>query len=309
MFPPGSKPRESIIKDDFQNIPYVAQSGPNQQSFYAYQSYFDDYPSDIAIKVNPSPTDPSCWGYFNYINMSGEQTWTYKYPDNIVTEYDPRYQDPPDPNGTTGTTTQNYPLQEFSSPYPRWKDDEPVYDFSSDGVAYDYWSAMNLVMVPKINYDYGFPGDGGYPPLMSSWSFSADNYESKVWNGDIDDYEYFPFKQDTVKYDGQGFIGFQNSAWPMSCFNDGTIIRGKVSIYSIDVTVTAVADPSTPGYGFGGISAVTGDEFTEHSELDWEVTISDSFTPPPNIDIPQEENKITFINDFWITEVIPPGGA
>lgn len=303
VLPPGSQPRGDYGAYDYQSISTPRPDG--QKSFYSYGSYFLDYPPEIAIKVRPSPSD-GCFGYFNYIFLSGEQTWTYTYPEPIVTEYDSRYEDPPNPNGGTGVTTQDYPLTQFESLYPRWVADTPAYNFSASGVAYNHWSSVNPFVVPKINYDYGLIGTSSYPPLTSSWFFSVENYESKVYNSNTEDYEYYPFTQDTVEYKGQGYIGFQNNSWPNQCFNEGTVISGKVSIYSIDVTVTAKDDPATPGFGFGGISAVTGNTFTFHSELDWTLTIEDGFTPPPLVDIPQVENKITFINDFWITSVTPP---
>lgn len=310
--PPGATWRESTVLSDYQTVTPINQ--PSQPSFYSYQSYFEDYPSELVVKIRPGPTDNKCWGSydFNIVRFSAELTTKYTYPDNIVAAYDPTYPEPneppPDPNGTTALDEENYPLEELFA-YPRWVD-EDAYDFSSSGVPYDYWSALGAsTIVPKINFDYGRSFlHASTPPLASSWKFKVTNLLSIVRNEENGYDEYYPFQCAESIFEGQGYIKFQNPGWPSGCWNTGTVIRGKIAFSSIDVTCTALPELGQTEYGFGGFTAITGSSFSPHSEVDWELTIEDGSIPTPPIDIPQEDNMIVFVNDFWVTEVIPPGG-
>jgi hypothetical protein len=129
----------------------------------------------------------------------------------------------------------------------------------------------------------------------------VDNLLSKVLNIETNEYEYYPFTQATTELKVTGKFVL-NGLWDLCCWNDGTIVRGKVSIYSVDVTTGTLPES---GDGFIGMTAEIGDTFSPHDEIDWEVTIEPGYTPS-EIEIPKVSGKVTFVNDFWVTDVVPP---
>lgn len=251
--------------------------------------------------------DNICWANdnFNWVFFGVEATRKETYPDNIVFHYDPTFpvpnDPPPDPNGTTGHFTQDYPWQQMMI-YPRWVDWD-AYDFSSS----DYYSGTGVV--PKTNFEYS---NGLLPSVNMSYRFTVTNFDSIVRNEENNYDEYYPFECAETIFENQAIIKFYPASAPYCptgfCWNDGTVIRGKIAFSSIDVTCTPIPEPGQSEYGYNGFKANTGSTFSPHSEADWEVTVEDGGMYGPPIDIPQEDNMIVFVNDFWVTEVIPPGG-
>lgn len=303
--PRGADQRdEGTIIDDFQNTnPYgVIVSREKQPSFWSYQHFLTEYPDELIVKVSEYFN-----GEKNLITIGSVSSYVLelKYPDDATVSYNPGppdYDSPPDPNGETAIIsrseqTGNIPI------YPRWHTEDSL-DFSADGLAYDYYSASGIVPTKGAKY-YIYPVFGVvYFGFVGSWDIKVDNLLSEVLNVETGDYEYYPYKQATTEFKMTSKYTIPEM-WKVCCWNDGTIIRGKVAIYSADVTTGTI--PSS-GYGFEGMTAEVGDEFSPHSEVDWEVTISDDYDPV-EIEIPKVSGKVTFVNDFWITEVVPPGGA
>lgn len=119
-------------------------------------------------------------------------------------------------------------------------------------------------------------------------------------------YEYYPFLQTTT--DLKVTTKFKIKPHPdniYSCWSKGTVIKGKVGFKSLPITANAVPDSSTPGYGYGGIEITFGTTSADAGEEDWEVTWEDGYTAA-EITIPRSLGQVTFINDFWVTEVIKP---
>lgn len=309
-YPPGSFFEYQSITTNLIDT-YPIGNRPGQSSFYSYVHYFKGYPSEVvAKKIRPAPMDNQCWANdnFNWIYFGIEATRKETYPDNIVYQYDPSFpipnDPPPDPNGTTSHFTQDYPWAQIMV-YPRWVDWD-AYDFSSSGVSNDYYSGS---IVPKPDFEYGQGSLLGLPSVNMSYRFTITNLLSIVRNEENGYDEYYPFECAESIFENQAIIKFGPPIAPTGfCWNDGTVIRGKIAFSSIDVTCTPFPQLGQTEYGYGGFKAKTGSTFSPHSEEDWEVTIESGAIYGPPIDIPQEDNMIIFVNDFWVTEVIPPGG-
>lgn len=306
-YPPGAEGRQDgTIMDDFQST--GATRAEEQKDFYSYQSWFTKYPNELIVKVHQGLLDAGLpdrnqirIGVYNPFDL------TYKCPTNYVVNYNPGppdYDPVPDPNGETANLTDTV-VSSFAPIAPRWDTDTP-FDYSDDTdspSSYDFFS--NLGVVPKKGRVYYL-----YPSnfreindFVGSWDIQVVNLLSEVLNVQTGDYEYYPFEQLTTEFKATAKFTIPKD-WTLCCWNTGTVIRGKVAIYSADVTTSTI--PET-GYGFAGMKAVIGDEFSPHSEVDWEVTLEDGYTPV-EIELPKVAGKVTFVNDFWVTEVVPPGG-
>ena len=139
-----------------------------------------------------------------------------------------------------------------------------------------------------------------------SWETSVTNLISKVLNVDSSTYEYYPLTQATTEL--KVVSKFKISPHPDNkyiCWNEGTVIKGKVGFRSFDVTANPVASNLTPGYGYGGIEVTFGTTSSDAGTADWEVIWEDGYTAA-EVTIPCTYGKVTFINDFWVTEVIKP---
>jgi hypothetical protein len=274
---------------------------PLQGPFQAYSWYFNEYPGQAVVKVSAAAFNR---GIAKIVPV--ESRYLYKYPDNTVIAYDPDpplSQPVPDPNGDIGEI-EGYPIPSdtVGTPqYPRWYTDM-AYDYSLDP---GYWIGfVPDFPAPLLVNDFtleniAFPGVG-----LWSWDVSVQNLESEVLNEATGEYEYYPFKQATseLKVTSKFKVVIETV---ICCWNRGTTVRGKVGFKAVDTTVEPVADPATPDYNYGGITVDTGTTFDDAGEADWEVVISDDFVPP-EIEIPKVSGKITFINDFWVTEIVRP---
>jgi len=291
------------------NDPFLARDGtelsdeqatgtgkPRQINFYAFQHWLKDYP-DANIAVVMAPGCGLGWLQFEFTTSE----WDFTYPSDIVYEYDPDpplSQPAPDPNGDTGTQTGDIPGSLMPQVFPRWHT-EDAYDFE----------ALNFGFTPTagITFTYNEQSVSG-PSQMGNCSYetTVTNLDSEVLNVATSSNEYYPFLQTTTEL--KVTTKFKISPHPdnvYSCWSEGTVIKGKVAFKSFDITADPVPSNSTPGYGYGGIEITFGTTSADAGEADWEVTWEDGYTAA-EVTIPRTAGKVTFINDFWVTEVIKP---
>jgi len=274
---------------------------PSQYSFYAYQHYFPDYPKEntvLTFKFNGglNAFDGVTFfeiGWTNYVNA------TLTYPDNIVTAYDPGapyYEPAPNPNGTVGLfnfTEQDYPPGGARSIWPRWVD-STAYSYK-DGNSF-YMETPQSGDVHSINTLYYYS-----PNQPWSYDISVANGDSEVYNYSTSSFEYYPYTQATTEFKSTSKLQLKGllAYGDYCCWNEGTTVKGKVQFYSVDI-IEAAAWP-TPGY----FTFTIGEDYQEESTADWEYTVEEDHEIDP-IEIPKVAGRITFLNDFWITEVTAP---
>lgn len=273
--------------------------GPSE--IYSYSHWFVNYPEEVIVKSHIN----SQRYVQTRIEFVPSVTVNVQYPVDIVTIYfpDPPDNDPvPDPNGENGTLadTGTWP----SSPLglsPRWHTETAINLQDSP---------LGSLVVPDtgVVYQYG-PSmtTGSLQTTYYSLSVSVENYESLVGNGNTGESEFYPFKQatTTLSYERKIKVALVNT--DICCWNDGTVIRGKVKFKKVDAIATPRSTTIYEGtpYGFGGISVEVGSTFSDAGEADWEITVEDDFNPP-EITIPKTLGYFTFINDHYVTEVIKP---
>jgi hypothetical protein len=280
------------------------QSVP-QPSFYASQHWYSEYPDECITIVSEGLLGRNLGDAENFVNpLVGASTISSTYPTDIVYSYNPAspYFDPvPDPNGTIGNHTDISGSGGGGTLFPRWHSDPP-FDMTHAS-SYDFWESYNYF--PKKNHVYTVSPFGAGLPGGCSANLSVINLQSEVFNEDTSTNEYYDFEQQTFEYSQSGTLGIPN-IWEICCWNDGTVIEGTVGFSSIDVTTVALENPTTPGYGFGGMEATTGSTITQLAgTTNFTVTIN-SAASPVIINVPSEIGKITFISDFWITSVTAP---
>lgn len=291
----GVGQRSGGIISDFQN---TETSKPRQISFNSYQWHLNEYPNeDIAVV----PLGAFISG--RVILKQTEGSSVYEYPSDIVYEYDPNpplSQQAPNPNGQNGSESVNVGLVDyFYDVYPRWHTDMP-YSFGIDQVGF-IPQLGETYYFDESNYNLNSVGQG-----LWGWDVSADNYDSWVINLSNNEIEYYPFLQtkNDLKITSKLKVVFEGN---ICCWNKGTIIRGKIGFNSVSVTAKTVPfpPPSDPEglVGYAGISLKLGDSYDDAGTADWEVTVEDDFIPP-EIEIPKVQGTVTFINDFWITEIV-----
>jgi len=104
--------------------------------------------------------------------------------------------------------------------------------------------------------------------------------------------------QPTLELKANAKIKIMQDVSKYCCWNTGTVLKGKVGLKSIDGTATE--------YGLSeGLSIALAGSYADAGTVDWTITIDEDFVAP-EITIPRTAGKITFVNDFWITEVTPP---
>ena len=294
---------------------------PAQPEFYAYQSWFQDYPSETVAKVHLGlsgggwyiPSD----GFGNLIYMTGFDDNLHvesSYPDNIVYEYDPTpYPGPadpvPDPNGDTGevdSTTTGPPNLPGFFYRPRWYLDS-AYDVSGQG-------GQATRVCPEFDYEYyvGPTGIGALPGMpvgrIGPWSIDleVDNFQSEVLNQEDNTYEYYDFAQLTFNFKQTTSLKIMLDA-NVCCWNAGTVINGTITFQSIAVETTAIGDRNDLSYpyGFDGMIAKTGSSVSEAGTHSFSITINSGYTPV-EFEIPTLAGSITFVNDFRVDTVTPP---
>lgn len=300
---PGTYP---IVSDEqFTNLPSDDQPlPPKQQIFFSYQWYFKDYPSELIVIT---PDYPLFGPVHTRLETANYYDFENTYPNNLVTQYSPLEEcgvDPdPNPNGDIGRfqiDEHDITWNGYFAIFPRWHTDTP-YDFSSETFFYtpqpgDYYEAY-----AGIPYEMT-----GEPKAMTSaWTYnlSMPSPESPVVNLCTSETDSFPTAQPTIEVRNQAKFRINPSGF-FCCWNEGTILRGKVAFKSVNVMDYA---PLGLGTSSWGISFTIGGDFAAAGEADWEITLTADFEME-GVEIPLVAEQITFINDFWVTEVIPPGG-
>lgn len=283
---------ESII-EDFQ----VGTSKPGQTGFYSFQHLFKNYPRENLSIIRLPACGTLGWLMIEWVTSD----WDYTYPSDILYEYDP---DPPlsmpvpNPNGDIGNSTGDSGGLGLPHMYPRWHTDD----------AYDFEAILFSGFTPPAGITFSYVEGFFGPPQLGycSYETSVTNLDSEVMNVATGSNEYYPFLQTTTEL--KVTTKFKIKPHPDNvyiCWNEGTVIKGKVGFKSFDVTSDAVPSSSTPGYGYGGIEVTFGTTSSDAGTADWEVTWEDGYTAA-EITIPRTAGKVTFINDFWVTEVIKP---
>jgi len=303
---PMVNPRES-----YTNTSTFYGSNPTQSvqqpNFYASEDWYSEYPDECISKVSEGqigPSQPSNSDNNLIMAYVGGASVLSTYPANIVFSYNPAapYFNPvPNPNGTIGTLTDNTGGGGGGNLHPRWYTDTP-YDMANAS-SYDFWKDSNFL--PEKNHAYTVVQSTAGLPGGCSADLTVTNLTSQVLNQQTNLNEYYNFTQASFDYTQTGTIIIPN-LWEICCWNDGTVINGTAAFSSIDVTTVALEDPSTPGYGFGGMTATTGTTITSlATTVNFTVTINSAYTDVI-ISVPSEPGKITFMTDFWITSVVPP---
>ena len=292
--PPSGASKGIGVIDNFITAGGVA---PRQPDFYSYQWWYKDYPDEVIVKTHQAGGGEVVIG----ISRGTIQTENV-YPDNIVIDYDPNppYSDPvPNPNGTVGTYNGTPTETGLVFSKPRWHA-ETAYDFSATYIPTPYSLVPEPGLTGYIGYTENING-------LFSIDVTATNLDSEVFNRSTSAFEYYPFTQATQTFKKTTKFKVNIVDTAICCWNDGTIIRGKVAYKSVTATATTRSAPGTtpPGYGWGGMDVVVGSTYTAAGEATWEVTIEDGFVPT-EIEIPKVSGSFTFINDFWVTEVVKP---
>lgn len=307
IVPRGVESRDpGNIIDDYQitNPGGATLSREKQGNFYSYQHWFKNYPNNFVVKVHAGV--PSNFNNIQIGSVSSMEM-NMKCPDNWVVGYNPGPPDfdpVPDPNGDIASIDRTTGRPQYALPIvPRWETEDPL-DLSGDGLSYNYFSTHGFVPEKGKKYNLYPSNFSEIYSFTGSWDVKVDNLLSEVINYETGNFEYYPFTQETTEFKATAKYAIPK-VWDACCWNEGTVIKGKVSIYSADVTTGTLPES---GYGFMGMTVEIGTSFSPHINVDWEITITDDYDPV-EIEIPKLEGKVTFVNDFWITEIIPPYGA
>lgn len=289
-------PQGTVVSD----LQETDTSKPKQLNFYAYQHWLKDYPQEN-IAVVMAPGCGLLWLEVEMTSCDYECT----FPTDIVYEYDPDpplSQPAPDPNGDIGIESDSVAtIGTLDQCFPRWHTDDP----------YDFEAIPFPGIIPPSGFSYIYHGNAIPldPPAQlgyCSYEASVTNLDSEVINLATSSNEYYPFLQTTsdVKVTTKFKVKphYDNV---YSCWSKGTVIKGKVGFRSFNITTDTVPDPATPGYGYAGMEITFGTTSADAGTADWEVTWEDNYTAA-EITIPRTAGKVTFINDFWVTEVIKP---
>lgn len=278
-----------------------------QQNFYAYQDWFTEYPNELIAKVSINNADDR-----NYIGVKyGENKQELSYPDTTTI---PAFYNPgppafdPVPNPLVGALKKmDYTTAEggFSGPYPRY---HTATAYNPDAAPfYTTWKGTNgTAYLPEKGQFIQQIGNPGLLQCAYSAELTVVNNLGSILNIQTGNMEYYPFQQSTTvwKADGKVIIKLKDSPAPeFCCWNDGTVVKGKIKLYSVDISGVPAAGYGP--YGWHGIDVTLGSTFSAHSTEDWTVTVT-SGNPGTTINIPRVPNKMIFAGDFWVTEVIPP---
>lgn len=293
----GTQPLTSGISGSYVDTEKVQ---PDQPPFFGYQWFYPDYGPDYLAVVTPAEgVGPGYLG-IKYLNVV--PPFTQSYPTAYVSQYNPGppdYQPAPDPNGST--QTDDVPgdgLESDYQVYPRLESETP-YDLSSNP-GNPFSIAPGVVFQIPVALD----PTGKYPPI--SCDFTAENFESRVFNEETEEYEFYPFAQATTTYSQtQSFKVTLDVG--VCCWNEGTIIRGKVFFAKALVDMQPNPDGEGNEWGWQGASGEMPEgPYDPAGDADWEITIGESLESA-EIEIPVVTgNYATFINDICVTEVVRP---
>ena len=280
---------------------------PHQPGFFGYQHYYPNFPREaLSIKfkltggIYPS-NEGTSWTKFKF-KTGVDSSLTYPI---YITDYSPLPcgTDPvPNPNGSAGTI--DYPEVEasYSSDlyiFPRWDTDTP-YSFHDDPTRF-----AQLVPVTGTVYTVG-AGASTLPDVYTkpwTWDVTGYNAQSLVLNNCTDDYELYNMAQATTVFKLNSQIKFNASTFKYCCWNKGTVVRGTVAFSSVNVDAVTITDDD--GDNWYGMTMTIGDVFAEAGTANWEFTIQEGHDPD-YVDIPSVNGCVVFVDDFWITEIIPP---
>jgi hypothetical protein len=284
----GTVPRAdgSILSDFHDN---GSPLPPLQKSFYSYQLLYPNYPDEILVKAWDNNLSPARL-YISFASMfDGYTTWV----DNVTIVYNPPpcgSDAVPNPNGIAMdfTPTPTAFVGSVGQRYPRWTTDDP-YDFSAAGTGPTSFPPLGGTLIGSTD----FFGSANW-----SFEFSIPSPEVDVLNDCTGLIENYPMAQPFLKIEANAKIKIMQEVDRYCCWNTGTVLKGKVGLKSVDGTATALSLDE-------GLSIALGASYADAGTVDWEITIEDGFVVPEII-IPRTLGKITFVNDFWITEVTPP---
>ena len=264
---------------------------PQQQSFSSYQLLYPNYPDEILVKAWNNALSPA----FLYIAFASQFDGIAKWNTDVVTIYNPPPcgADPvPNPNGFAMefTPTPTLPfVGSVGQRYPRWTTDT-AYDFSAvPGGGPTSFPPLGGTLIG----DSGFFGSAYW-----SFEFSIPSPEIDVENACTSAIENYPMAQPTLECTATTKIKIIQQVESYCCWNTGTVLKGKVGLKSVDGIATGLPISE-------GLSIALAGSYADAGTVDWEITIDEDFVAP-DISIPRTAGKITFVNDFWITEVIPP---
>lgn len=284
----GTAPRANgSIESDFHDN--GSPPPPQQKSFNSYQLLYPNYPDEILVKAWDIFLSPARL-YISFASMfDGYTTWV----DNVTTIYNPPpcgVDAVPNPNGLAMefTPTPTAFVGSVGQRYPRWTTDDP-YDFSAAGTGPTSFPPLSGTLIGSTD----FFGSANW-----SFEFSIPSPEVDVENACTGLIENYPMAQPFLKIEANAKIKIMQEVHRYCCWNTGTVLKGKVGLKSVDGTATALPIDE-------GLSIALGASYADAGTVDWEITIEDGFVVPEII-IPRTLGKITFVNDFWITEVTPP---
>lgn len=308
--PTGLNRTEGTVLDSYHDIDSGGMAvipKQKQQNFYAYQDWFTSYPNEVVTKVSIENGNARNFVQARY----GENKQELSYPDTSTI---PAFYNPgppafdPVPNPLVGalkkmdlTTAQSG----FISPLPRFHTDT-AYDPNA-APFYTLWSDASLMdYLPEKGLAIQSIGNPGLPGCYYSAELTVVNNLGSILNIQTGNMEYYPFQQSTTVWKADGKVIIKMTDFPapeFCCWNDGTVIKGKMKLYSADIS--GVPSAGYGPYGWHGIDVTLGSTFSAHSTEDWTVTVT-SGNPGTTINIPRVANKMIFAGDFWVTEVIPP---
>lgn len=273
---------------------------PRQPDFSAYQWYYPEYGPDFIAIV--TPVEGVEFGLLGIKYLNGNPAFIQSYPEGWTTQYNPGpplYEPAPNPNGYTHTDNIDGDGAETNLLiYPRLES-EPPYDLSQNpsnpfSVAPDYVFEIPVALDPDFKF------------RPFSVDFSAINFQSRVYNEESGEYEFYPFAQATTTY--QQTQSFKVTLLiGQCCWNEGTVIRGKVFFAKANIDMQPNKTVTGDEWDWQGASGVMPPgPYDEAGSADWEITIGTSLESQ-DIDIPLNTgNFVTFINDICVTSVTPP---
>ena len=320
-FPAGTFGRQSFAYTGLSYVDTTAGMSPPiigtyQQPFYGSVIAFAEYPQVFITPLMPVESIIGQPG-IQVMASTGVKSWSWKYPYNYVSSYDPTPPPagpgdlPPDPNGDIGTASGGEsPYYITPVGFPHWTT-EASWAWATGLIG---WTSFDIVPNPGTEYQIDPPGTPS--ALNHPWSvdLSVENYKSRVLNLQSSNYEFYNFKQASfeVKQTAEVIIDINTyidptNPYAVCCWCDGLVLRGKVGFSSRAANAQPVEVGTDAGqkYGFGGMTFKPGAGAEPYGESDWEVTVNSSFTKV-KVDIPTASGRLVFLDDFYITEVIPP---
>ena len=274
---------------------------------WSYFHAFPDYPLTIPdnivvmqeLEFPGSLIDASLYyGGELYIIGNGVNS-SFTYPINEVEEmYEPLH-----PNGEPYTNNEEFPGY-GNKLYPRWKDEDP-YDWWNRAVPNAVWPYYSLYNPKGVNFVDASIGYGWHFSLKKAEAY---NGMSRILNLTTNEYESVPFNPANSSIDVKAKLKLMFRS-RLCCFNDGARIEGKIVFKKAYMTITSAGNGTN--YGYAGFNISYDTEPVEHSQVDFNFTISSENADSTDvkiqdIDIPVVDGYAVFIDDFYITSVTRP---